>query len=226
MGFIASLILILLVSVTVAAALKPFSLDFIRELSNEPPKVSALDSQSAVEFYGKLVNTCDEAAGTNCFNAVVAGGRTNFIGDGGDLANIYVPWNDYDTWRQKSTEGDQISGEFYYQLQNSTLSCLTVQVSWFFGPGIPNDEFPQPPQVSCQAVSLASNWDCHLDWAVTAQCTWNREAQQVEALYSVVNLGPEKEPGAPRVSHISQQDGKKEIVHVERAVTHPKNVEL
>jgi len=160
----------------------------------------------AVQFYGKLVNTCDEAAGGKCFSAVVAGGRTNFGGDGGDLANIYVPENDYDTWRQQASGRwqEQVEGEFVYQLQNSTLSCLTVQLRWWFGrSGAAGDA----PHVGCQAVSLAANWDCHLDWAVAAECAWNAETQQAEALYTVVNLGPEQAPGVATVFALSRSDG-------------------
>ena len=159
-----------------------------------------------IQFYGKLVNTCDESANGNCFSAVVAGGRTNFIAEGGDLANIYVPHDDYDTWRQHSSieKHKVMEGEFVYQLQNNTLSCLTVQLRWTFEHSVGNGN--PLPLVGCQAVSLAANWDCHLDWAVTAQCRYNADTQQAEALYNVVNLGPEKIPGSPSVLSVFQSD--------------------
>ena len=76
------------------------------------------NEDTAVQFYGKISNTCDESAGDNCFRAVVTGGRTDFTGEGGDLANIYVETNDYDTWKQNAVGMKQIEGEFVYQLQN------------------------------------------------------------------------------------------------------------
>jgi len=164
-----------------------------------------------VQFYGKLINTCDAAAGDNCFSAVVAGGRTSFVGEGGDLANIYVPYNDYDTWRQHSPIAIDSThsvlpteGEFVYQMRNvtesgrstdDTISCLTLQLKWTFQPA----QQGGGPTVGCDAVSLAANWDCHLDWVVSAKCQWNSDTMQVEAEYQVVNLGPEKEPDNPSV---------------------------
>ena len=139
----------------------------------------------ALNFYGRIINTCG-FADSLCFSAVVASGTTNFLGDGGDLANIYVPANDYDTWRQVSA--DATHGSFIYQLSNNSLSCLTIELQWSFAPSeLPSRE----PEFTCAAVSIASNWDCHLDWGLSAECSYDRTENQVNAVYNVVNLGPE-----------------------------------
>lgn len=148
-----------------------------------------------LNFYGKIISVCEFS---ECFLAVVNGGGINFAGNGRDLASIYVPSNDYDTWKQNIEdgdldEGDMIEGDFVYQMQNVTLSCLTIQVKWSFG--YRGDEIA----FACSVIPLAANWDCHLDWAVTAECYFSTENDRVEAIYTVTNLGPEEEHGKPSI---------------------------
>lgn len=155
-------------------------------LSKEQSASKPTRSLDITQFYGRIINTCDEAANGNCFQAVVASGRTNFVGEGGDLANIYVPSDDYDTWRQSTSAGKRIEGEFVYQLSNDT-SCLTVELKW---------SFSNVHEFSCEIMALAANWDCHLDWGLSVTgCDYNPDSKQIEAVYEVVNMGPEKEPG-------------------------------
>ena len=173
----------------------PLDLQKLREaasLSTEKSASKPTHSLDITQFYGRIINTCDEAANGNCFNAVVASGRTNFVGEGGDLANIYVPSDDYDTWRQSTSGGNSIEGEFVYQLSNDTLSCLTVELYW---------SFKNVHSFSCEIMALAANWDCHLDWGLSVTgCDYNPDSKQIEAVYEVVNLGPEKAPGGVVVS--------------------------
>ena len=198
------------------------SLRALADKESQREEVAAISNKDLVQFYGKLFNTCDAAAGTNCFSAVVASGRTTFTENGGDLANIYVPANDYDTWRQHSDVSlsghAQTEGEFVYQLQNDTLSCLTVQLSWAFQRA---ESLEGTPLVSCEATSLAANWDCHLDWAVTAECAYNPTTLQVESYYHVVNLGPERKPGEPSVLVVNNSPdniGGGTVAHLQRQV--------
>ena len=154
---------------------------------------------------------------TDCFSAVVATGRTNFQGDGGDLANIYVPANDYDTWKQsmplEPAAGLQpLEGEFTYHLKNDTLSCLTIELRWMFAPS-----HSKEPTYKCVGTPIAMNWDCHLDWALTTECSFNSTINQVQALYTIANLGPEQEPGNGRVIVVNKHDGGDPRVHVSRA---------
>lgn len=147
-----------------------------------------------VDFYGKIMNNCEV---DDCFQAVVSSGRTNFgiwpegRDTGGDLANIYVQSNSYDTWRQhtNSSAPEPTTGEFVYQLSNGSLSCMTLQLSWEFQV-MQDIKLPAPiVTYSCSAVPLAANWDCHLDWAIVAECSYNATLNQVSALYTVTNLG-------------------------------------
>jgi hypothetical protein len=157
-----------------------------------------------LNFYGKIVSVCEFE---DCFSAVVASGRTNFYGDGGDLANIYVPANDYDTWRQSipNNTGSPVQGDFIYQMQNESLSCLTIELKWSFSPAVvvmghsllqqvsSKELSPAEPFYSCEAVAIASNWDCHIDWLISAECYFNSTLNQISALYTVTNLGPEQQ---------------------------------
>ena len=163
---------------------------------------------------GKIQSQCDFA---NCFVAVVASGRTNFEGDGGDLANIYVPANDYDTWKQfVSSESAAVEGEFVYQMQNDTHSCLTIELRWGFAPtsyeeGASGDK---SPVYQCAATPLAMNWDCHLDWALVTECTFNSTSNQISALYTVTNMGPERVAGEGQVIIINKHEGEKDRIRM------------
>mmetsp|Transcript_25194 Transcript_25194/g.32769 ORF Transcript_25194/g.32769 Transcript_25194/m.32769 type:complete len:206 (+) Transcript_25194:3-620(+) len=168
------------------------SLDDLRSIMNQEiykheEKCNDPDP-SNLNFYGKIISECSFE---NCFNAVVSSGRTDFHGNGGDLANIYVPPNDYDTWRQNipNNTGYPLEGEFVYQLQNDTLSCLTIELQWKFSP--PYSKLTLPVY-SCSIVPIAQNWDCHLDWSLSAECSYNSTLNQIEAIYTVTNLGPEQ----------------------------------
>ena len=160
---------------------------------------------------GKLQTKCDF---DDCFSAVVTTGRTNFQGDGGDLANIYVPPNDYDTWKQyipatlaAGVNVSPVEGEFTYQFKNETLSCLVVELRWAFAPS--RDE---KPTYTCVGTPIALNWDCHLDWALTTECSYNATVNQVEALFTVTNLGPESEYGEGGVIVINQRNEEDPVV--------------
>ena len=85
---------------------------------------------------------------------MVASGRTNFAGDGGDLANIYVPANSYDTWKQYIVKGDAepVEGEFIYQMRNATRSCLTIELRWGFAR---ESSAKGEPMYECVATPLA-----------------------------------------------------------------------
>jgi len=217
------LFLVAFCSVMSMAASLDFDASALRRMADKESQKQAdrsVGSKDTLQFYGKLYNTCDDAAGSNCFSAVVASGKTTFTENGGDLANIYVPANDYDTWRQHSDVlgHSQTEGEFIYQLQNDTLSCLTVNLSWQFQ----RAQGKGTPLVSCEAVSLAANWDCHLDWAVTAECAYNESTLQVESYYHVINLGPERVPGEPSVLLVNRSPGRSDgepVVHLQRQVS-------
>lgn len=126
-------------------------------------------------FYGRI----EIPAGP--FGAFLSSGWTDFEGESTDLANIYIPSNDYDTWRQSAAQ--ETKGWFSYQIQNSTISCLTIMVSWSFGGG------PQGSSFKCNAAQIASNWDCHLNWALTSNCQFDSSLHQVNATYALKNLG-------------------------------------
>lgn len=141
-------------------------------------------------------------------------GRTNFQGDGGDLANIYVPPNDYDTWKQYISAPSAIAsavspveGEFTYQLKNETLSCMVIELRWAFAPSRDDN-----PTYSCAGTPIALNWNCHLDWALTTECSYNTMEKQVEALFTVTNLGPESEYGEGTVIVVNQRDDEEPVV--------------
>ena len=148
------LLLLALSQVAIGAPLDLQKLRDAASLSKEKSPSKPAHSLDVTQFYGRIINTCDKAANGNCFSAVVASGQTNFVGEGGDLANIYVPSDDYDTWRQSTSAGKNIKGEFVYQLSNDTLSCLTVELYW---------SFKNMHEFSCEIMALAANWDCHLD---------------------------------------------------------------
>ena len=198
------------------------------------------ESESNLKFYGKLQTPCEF---DQCFSAVVAAGRTNFVGDGGDLANIYVPPNDYDTWKQfipynddykeqldsnknqfhmsnsnSNTNGpNPIEGEFIYQLQNDTLSCLTIQLKWMFTYPQPHPSTSTPsPHYQCMATPLAMNWDCHLDWGLTTECSYNTTDNQINAVYTVTNMGPEQEEGSGKVIIINKHGDNEFKTHIYR----------
>jgi hypothetical protein len=193
---------------------------------------------------GKIITVCDFPE-AECFRAEVTTGRTNFHGDGGDLANIYVPANDYDTWKQYTTSGTSadfetpsasvsssvslpVEGEFIYQLRNDTLSCLTVELRWMFG-SAPQQQIPssaaavvhprgeaKEPEFMCVGTPIAMNWDCHLDWALTTECWYNSSSSLVTAVYTVTNLGPEEVDGEGRVIVVNKKDDQPPAVTVVR----------
>ena len=142
----------------------------------------------------------------------MASGRTNFEGDGGDLANIYVPANDYDTWKQFIVPGDEVpvEGEFIYQMQNETLSCLTIELRW----GFARDSDSAEPYYQCVATPLAMNWDCHLDWGLVTECSYNSTTNQISALYTVTNMGPERVEGEGKVIIVNKHGEEKNRVRV------------
>jgi len=43
------------------------------------------------------------------------------------------------------------------------------------------------------------NWDCHLDWALVTECSYNVTSQEVSAVYTVTNMGPERIAGEGKV---------------------------
>ena len=163
---------------------------------------------------GKIQTECEF---DDCFSAVVASGRTNFVGDGGDLANIYVPPNDYDTWKQfipADFNDEALEGEFVYHMQNQTLSCLTLELRWGFkrGTGTRGEPFYQ-----CMGTPLAMNWDCHLDWAIVTECSFNATSNQISALYTVTNMGPEKVEGEGQVVIVNKHSDEQDHVRVMRS---------
>ena len=178
---------------------------------------SSRDNQDVnlLNFYGKVQTSCEF---NDCFDAVVATGRTNFIGDGGDLANIYVPPNNYDTWKQymsaeKELKMSPTEGEFIYHMKNDTLSCLIIELRWVFSPSF-NNEQKTSPRYDCVGTPIAMNWDCHLDWALTTECSFNSTTNQVEALYTIVNLGQEKIDGEGQVIVVNQRDNESPSTYV------------
>lgn len=186
------------------------SIDELWSISNQ--NRSSGRSDATVYFYGRIVNNC---AFDDCFMAIVAGGKTTFTGDGGDLANIYVPENDYDTWRQQTDQPGPTTGSFVYQMQNETLSCMTIELKWSFCGRAATEE----PSFSCSAVALASNWDCHLNWGLETECDYDPDTKQVTAIYTVTNMGPENLAIAGESSD-TEEEGTV-VVSVNRAGLHP-----
>ena len=75
-------------------------------------------------------------------------------------------------------------GEFVYQMANSTLSCLTIMLQWDFSPPtqLPHQS-KSPDFFHCSAAPLAMNWDCHLDWGLTVDCSYNETTNSIQAVY-------------------------------------------
>ena len=152
---------------------------------------------------------------------------------------ISMPANDYDTWKQyvKAAPGgpvhslreatgtniNAVEGEFVYQMQNDTLSCLTIELRWGFAPPRHSDEDVSAstsggtmhgPQYECAATPLAMNWDCHLDWALVTECSYNSTSNTVSALYTVTNMGAERVEGEGKVIIIHKHGDEEERVRV------------
>eukprot|EP01012_Entosiphon_sulcatum_P048678 TRINITY_DN67190_c0_g1_i1.p1 TRINITY_DN67190_c0_g1~~TRINITY_DN67190_c0_g1_i1.p1 ORF type:complete len:225 (-),score=29.26 TRINITY_DN67190_c0_g1_i1:35-685(-) len=155
-----------------------YSLAELEALADQP----LLSTANATNFYGKIINPYSQFGN---FTAHLLGGTTNFYGVSPDLANIYVSAGDYDTWRQQADVSVPIRGEFTYEIRNETWACLIITVQWEFNV----KGQPQERGYHCEAVVLASNWDCHLSWALTAQCDWEPQSSTVSAVYNLTNLG-------------------------------------
>lgn len=128
------------------------------------------------------------------------------------MANIYVPANDYDSWKQYTSARAGVEGEFVYQMQNETLSCLTVELRWGFAAG--GSDAKDEPVYQCMATPLAMNWDCHLDWALVTECSFNATTNQVSALYTVTNMGPEQVYGEGKVVIVNKHGDEEDRVRV------------
>ena len=119
--------------------------------------------------YGRIIIPPGE------YGAFLASGSTDYTGNSADLANIYIPADDYDTWRQRSSEPTR--GSFTYQIRNETLTCLVIEVRWGFN-------LQEKPGYMCAAALIASNWDCHLKWALDVTvCAFDERLRQLNATY-------------------------------------------
>jgi hypothetical protein len=181
------------------------------ESTIKPSPSTETPSSENFVFNGKIVTTCEFE---ECFSAVVAGGRTNWqsTGANSDLANIYTPENDYDKWIQLVSSDSRTTtyGEFVYQMANSSLSCLTIMLHWEFTPIVVPVE--NSPIYDCYAAPLAMNWDCHLDWGLTVDCTFNTTSKSIEAVFGITNMGPEAVEGEPAVVVVTQTNEHKPVV--------------
>ena len=160
-----------------------------------------ISDAAQLQFYGKVVNTNSVNATAN-FTGILSSGMSTFDNNSSDFANIYDSHDDYDTWRQ-SVSGQTMgnyTGSFTYQYANTsngdgaignTLGtiCLVLEVSWLVG--FPSAA-PSPPVYDCNARVLALEYDCHTSWGVSTECTY--DGNQVAAVFSVVNLGPDGLP--------------------------------
>ena len=64
---------------------------------------------------------------------------------------------------------------------------------------------------------LAMNWDCHLDWAIVTECSFNATSNQISALYTVTNMGPEKVEGEGQVVIVNKHSDEQDHVRVMRS---------
>jgi hypothetical protein len=114
-----------------------------------------------------------------------------------------------------------LEGEFVYHMRNETLSCLVIELRWTFAPSRKTDHTTansqaHVPMYACVGTPIAMNWDCHLDWALTTECSFNVTTNQVEALYTVKNLGPEQVYGEGQVIVVNQRNDEEPVATVFR----------
>lgn len=121
-----------------------------------------------------------------------------------------------------------VEGEFIYQMRNSTLSCLTIELKWMFAPGLTTSSTSTPgaidnvrhsnqvkePEFRCVGTPIAMNWDCHLDWALTTECWYNSTSQLITAEYTITNLGHEEVDGEGKVVVVNKKDEQQVNIHV------------
>ena len=69
--------------------------------------------------------------------------------------------------------------------------CLVLALTWSVGAAT------LPPAFDCDARVLALEYDCHTLWGVTSECSYDAALDQVTAVWSVVNLGPDSNPPLP-----------------------------
>ena len=127
---------------------------------------------------------------------MLTGGTSTFEFNSSDFANIYDGHDDYDTWRQVMPANGAGAASFVYSYVNAsalagTGSCLVLSLTWHMGwlsPGSAMD-------FGCDARVLALEYDCHVLWGVTAECTYNvTTPNEMTAVWTVVNLGPDSNP--------------------------------
>lgn len=128
---------------------------------------------------------------------MLTGGTSTFEANSTDFANIYDWHDDYDTWRQVMPAANG-AGEasFVYSYVNAsapagTGSCLVLSLTWHMGWLSPGNAM----DYGCDARVLALEYDCHVLWGVTAECTYNvTTPNELTAVWTVVNLGPDSNP--------------------------------
>lgn len=210
-------LLIFACGVAFGLALSAKDLRSLEKTIHLPDESSGAAAADDLVFNGMIETTCEFE---QCYSAVVAGGRTNWQSNGAnsDLANVYTPENDYDKWVQSvpmkthTYSAEKTEGEFVYQMANSTMSCLTIMVQWDFLP-LPNtDTSSKSPIYHCSAAPLAMNWDCHLDWGLTVDCSYNQTTNSIQAVYGITNMGPEAVSGEPAVVVVSRIDEQRPVV--------------
>lgn len=174
--------------------------DFQRLVDGEAVVTSAAP---LANFYGKIIDSNSPEATTN-FSSITASGSSTFAPNSTDFANVYHSPDDYDTWRQSVPVGAStgtFSGTFNIQYANMSSNALCAVLEFAWSMTLVRDA---APEYRCSGRILALEFDCHTNWGVSTECTYDAGLNEVVGVWNVVNLGPDN--GVPR-SYVVHKHG-------------------
>ena len=178
--------------------------DFQRLIANYPAE-SVRTAAPLANFYGRIINSNSAEATTN-FTGITASGSSTFAPNSSDFANIYHAPDDYDTWRQSvpvDASTGTFSGTFNVQYANVSSSALCAVLEFAWSMTLRRDA---APEYRCSGRILALEFDCHTNWGVSTECTYDALLNEVVGVWNVVNLGPDDGPGMAR-SYVVHKHG-------------------